>query len=274
MSSIYHFFRDLVEKKEHLRTPDLEKFPFDTSLLSCKNEAQFPDLAIRISNDSRFQGGELIEIKSSKSYSIASFNSTIPTGKKEIEKLVQGNENQIRRQMEDAGDNIASLPVRDVFYLLRGAQREHIKVCLVHGSFFETIRVEDLIQKAFGQAVDEALRQSDSSMGQETKDILLSLFSEQEVFSKTRNIEKATVKMRFRVMTEAKAEGNLFNTRKYPLIKDDTLNLLIPCHNDEEVAGIRHLAMLAFEDVNWKNFTVFSLKHLLNGHFLVFQHPL
>jgi hypothetical protein len=86
MNSIYHFFKDLVEKKRGFLTVDhLENFPFDNSLLSCRNRGTFPDLAIRLNKGrSRFTGGELIELKDSTSYSVSSFNSTIPTRKKNI----------------------------------------------------------------------------------------------------------------------------------------------------------------------------------------------
>ena len=88
-SSIYHFFKDLCLKKDLLKTiSKLDDFPFDENLLSCKRVGQFPDLAIKIcKTDELFSGGELIELKDSKSYTVSSFNSTIPTGKKDIRKI-------------------------------------------------------------------------------------------------------------------------------------------------------------------------------------------
>ena len=81
MYSIYHFFKTLVENKEQfINIPKLEDFPFDNNLLSCRNKGQFPDMAIRISpKNELFTGGELIELKDSYSYTVSSFNSTIPT---------------------------------------------------------------------------------------------------------------------------------------------------------------------------------------------------
>ena len=83
--SIYHFFADLCQKKEEFLSKNkLESFPFDKQMLSCINKGVFPDLAIKLNNNNeQFSGGELIELKDSKTYSIASFNSTIPTGKKD-----------------------------------------------------------------------------------------------------------------------------------------------------------------------------------------------
>ena len=84
--SIYHFFKECLENKKHFaKINKLENFPFNLDILAFQNKGIFPDLAIRLNKDKTlFSGGELIELKDSKSYSIASFNSTIPTGKKEI----------------------------------------------------------------------------------------------------------------------------------------------------------------------------------------------
>ena len=150
--SIYHFFADLCKKKgEFVSQNKLAAFPFSEQMFSCVNKGKFPDLAIKLNHrDSIFSGGELIELKDSKSsYSVASFNSTIPTGEKDIEKLIEGRTNRIRSQMEEVGDDILSLPIRQVFYLIRGRKRSNVKVCLSHGKFFETVPVSTLISDSF-----------------------------------------------------------------------------------------------------------------------------
>ena len=121
--SIYHFFADLYQRSDELACANpLDSFPFDERMLSavvCVNKGKFPDLAIKLNHDDGlFSGGELIELKDSKSYSVASFNSTIPTGEKDIRKLVGGTANIIRAQMQEAGNDILSLPIRQVFYLV------------------------------------------------------------------------------------------------------------------------------------------------------------
>ncbi|MDR1493537.1 MAG: hypothetical protein LBT05_12565 [Planctomycetaceae bacterium] len=64
-------------------------------MLSCVNKGVFSDLVIRLNPSGlQFTGGEIIELKDSKSYSVSSFNSTIPTGQKEIEKIFKG-ENRV-----------------------------------------------------------------------------------------------------------------------------------------------------------------------------------
>jgi hypothetical protein len=129
MHSIYHFFKNLYsKKKDFVKVSNLQDFPYDSSLLSCRNKGKFPDMAIRINaNKNVFTGGELIELKDSDAYVVSSFNSTIPTGKKEISKIVVGENSHIKQQMEEAGNDIDSLPIRNVFYLVWGGRKEQRK---------------------------------------------------------------------------------------------------------------------------------------------------
>jgi len=265
-----------VEDKEYfISIPKLEDFPFNSSLLSCRNKGQFPDMAIKISpKNELFTGGELIELKDSYTYTVPSFNSTIPTGKKEISKLIKGESSVIKKQMEEAGDDINSLSVRDVYYLIRGKKQGNIKILLVHGSFFETIQIGDLISQSFSQVLEERLRQSGLKVNDEVKNTLIAIFSEQENFSKVRTIDKASVKLRFRIMTEVKAEGNILNSKKYPEIADNTINLVIPCHTeiDKEIAIKRMSAVFGKNKLDI--FKLLKIKHYFNGYFLVFQDDL
>ena len=95
-------------------------------MLSCVGDGKFPDLAIKLNNDdAHFTGGELIELKDSKKgviQSLPSFNSTIPTGEKDIRKLTEGKTNTIRTQMEEAGNNILSLPIFAKFSIWFGGE--------------------------------------------------------------------------------------------------------------------------------------------------------
>jgi hypothetical protein len=254
----------------------LEDFPFDETILSCNNKGQFPDLAIRISPPNElFTGGELIELKDSISYSVSSFNSTIPTGKKAIEKVVKVESGSIALQMLAAGDDIFSLPIREVFYLIRGKKKDKIKICLVHGSFFETVPTNNLISQSFSQVLDERLSQQGIIVEEEVKKLLLDLFSEQNSFNKVRNVDKASVKLRFRIMTEVKAEGNILDSRKYPQIGNDTINFILPAHDDEVENELSFLRMQnIFGHILQEHFSIFKLKHHFNSYFLVFQQSL
>lgn len=278
MYSIYHFFKTIVDNRNFLLESDkkLEDFPFDSAMLSCKNKGLFPDLAIRLNPQNHlFTGGELIELKDSNSYTVSSFNSTIPSGKKEISKLIKGEHSTIKHQMEAAGDDILSLPTREVYYLVRGKKNNNIKVLLVHGSFFETIQTSDLISQSFAQILDERLQHSELETHQiaEMKQLLVTLFSEQAPFSKVRSVDKASVKLRFRIMTEVAAEADILNSKQYPEIADNTLNFVLPCHAESDSEIILQRMHNVFAE-NFVTFEQFKLKHHFNGYFLVFQIPL
>lgn len=271
--SIYHFFKSLVDKKDYfLKIERLDEFPFDENLLSCRNKGIFPDLAIRLNKDKDiFTGGELIELKDSDSYTVSSFNSTIPSRYKEISKIITTDSSIIKQQMLSVGDDIDSLPVREVFYLVRGRKKENVKVCLVNGCFFETINIEDLISQSFLRVLEERLKSRGDSIDEDVKRKLLTILSEQESFSRVRNIDKASVKLRFRIMTEVKAEGNVLNPKKYPEIRDNTMNLIVPCHNDNDQKDILNKAEFAFDKSGLRRLNIFKIKHHFNGYFLVFQ---
>lgn len=269
--SVYHFFKTLIENKDALKSiAKLDDFAFDGNLVSCKRVGQFPDLAIRICKDEElFDGGELVELKDSKSYTVSSFNSTIPTGRKDIAKVIKGKNSEVLRQMIEAGDDIYSLPEREVFYLIRGKRKENRKIVLVHGSFFETVKVSELIAKSFSQVLRETMESGQTKFDDKTKAILETLFSEQTSFSKVRSVENASVKLRFRIMTEVKAEGNILNPTKYPEISDNTLNFVLPSHNKKDDHLNLDKMNVVFNDMN--NFKIFHIKHYFNGNFLIFQ---
>jgi len=271
--SIYHFFKHLVDNKQYFSSIEkLEYFPFDKSMLACQNIGQFPDLAIKLNiNNSLFTGGELIELKDSKSYNVSSFNSTIPSGKKDIEKIIKSVNSNIRKQMENAGNNIHLVPQRDVYYLIRGKYKSNLKITLVHGSFFETMKSEDLISQSFEQVLEEQLARYDLKLEENTKSVLTDIFSQQESFSKVRNVAKASVKLRFRIMTEVKTEGNILNTKQYPEIENNTINLLIPYRTDKEKETNLRRFSNTINKNKLKKYKIFSLKHHLNGYFTVFQ---
>lgn len=265
--SIYHFWKHLVRhKSSFLRDIKLDEFEFDTAMISCKNVGQFPDLAIRLNNNrSVFTGGELIELKESKTYRISSFNSTIPTGKKNIQKLSRSKKSKIFSQMIKAGDDVFSLEERDVYYLVRGRKGNHQKICLVHGSFFETIDVKDLISRSFAQVLEE------KNISEKDKKRLNAIFSEQADFSRVRNVEKASVSLRFRILTDVKPQGNILDPSQYADIMDDTLNFVVPFHNENQKLDVIQKMQLVAGKNGMKKFTSFPLKHPLNGWFLVFQ---
>lgn len=266
MYSIYHFWQHLVEEKEKFKKiSKLDKFPFPKKMLSCVNDGVFPDLAIKINSGDQFSGGELVELKDSNVYNISSFNSTIPTGKKNIKDIITSENGIVFKQMQDAGDDVFSLEIRDVYYLVRGRKKGYQKICLVHGSFFETIPAENLVGETFSQVVDEEL--NDPEITDEVRRKLKKALSRQDIFGRVRSVEKASVSMRFRVLVEVKPQANILNSKQYPEILDDTLNFINPFYSEDEKENI----VLDMKSVVKQKLTTFELQHPFNGRFLVFQ---
>jgi len=271
MYSIYHFWKHIVHNKASFsRVGNLAQFEFDADMLSCENIGIFPDLAIKLNKDrSIFTGGELIELKDSKTYVVSSFNSTIPTRKKSIHKIIPSEQSTIYLQMKIAGDDVFSLEDRDVYYLVRGQKKGKQKICLVYGGFFETISTKDLISQSFGQVLDEKL--AGTNVSDELKEQLRAIFSEQGDFSRVRNVKKASVKLRFRILTEVKPEGNILDSKQYPEILDDSINFLVPYYSEKEKADALEKMKIVMGKDAMNAFHIFSLKHPLNGWFVVFQ---
>ncbi len=273
MFSIYHLFKNLAEEKESLlENQKLENFPFDATLLSCKSIGKFPDMAIRLNSGSTvLTGGELIELKDSQSYVVPSFNSTIPTGRKHISTILKGENSSIKFQMQQAGDDIGSLSIRDIFYLIRGRNKGQVKVCLVHGSFFETLGEDQLIGSAFEQVLRERLEQTGEFLAEEVIEKLKMIFTSQESFNKIRHVDWASINLRFRIMTGVEAQGNILSIKQYPEIRDNTLNLVLPCDDTCEEAAIATKIRLVFEEHELNLLNTFKIKHHFNGYFFVLQ---
>jgi hypothetical protein len=270
MYSIYHFWKSLVDNRINFKKVNkLEDFPFQRELLSCSNKGVFPDMAIRINTQGQFSGGELVELKDSNVYNISSFNSTIPAGRKNIRNIIASENGIVFKQMQDAGDDVFSLEVRDVYYLVRGRKKGHQKICLMHGSFFETIPAEELVGETFSQVVDEELNDPEITDGIKGK--LKKALSRQDIFGRVRSVEKASVSMRFRVLVEVKPDANILNPSLYPEILDDTLNFVSPFYTEEEKSNLISNMNLVMGLKQFENLKMMEIKHPFNGWFLAFQ---
>lgn len=198
-SSIYHFFEDLYQRRQSLKSDNIkpDKFPYKDSLLSLYgSKGKFPDMVIKLcETETDYTGGELIEVKDSRSgYTISSFNSTLPSGTKLITEIAT-KDSKLYQLMENEGDAVYSLLERDVYYLIRGKKNKKedtVKICIVHGSFFETLPADANLKKAFEQVLDtsiEAANKQNDKATQDSKNAILSLpwerkyFSSREVFA-------------------------------------------------------------------------------------------
>ena len=232
-------------------------------------------MAIRINPSNKPPGGELIELKDSRtSYGIASFNSTIPTGRKLISSITSGKTNIVRKRMQEAGDDINSRPERDVYYLVRGKSGDDTKVCLVHGSFFETVPVEELIKSSFSQVLAEGLEENIKPISEGLRNLMENMTFRQSLFSKSRHVKDASVKLRFRVMTETEKEGNILNPQLYPEIKDNTLSMVAPHHSSTYTEVIKQYLRTALSKSEYEYAEEFIITHPFNGDFYVLSFPI
>ena len=269
--SIYSFWKDITSKKDVLRKLSaLLDFPFDlTSFSYIRKGRGFPDFAIKTNQDkSVFTGGEFIKLKSRNNYSIAPFKSIIPSGKVNLKVLLtSSNISDLQQQWQSTDEYL--LEERDVYFLVRGRKDNHQKICLIHGSFFETIDAKELIHQSFIQPLVEKL--SGTSDFLPVKEYVETLSINRESFNRTPNIDKASVNFKFKVTAEIKPVGNILNPKMYPQILDDTLNLAVPYLTDEEKLDRESKIRSVMGGQAMKLIKTFSIKHPLNGWFVVFQ---
>ncbi len=275
MPSIFHFFDHLRQLRAQLISPAaLKDLPFDPRLIHPELNAdigetgRFPDRILRCDPPPGREGGELIEFKDSRSFSVPSFNSTLPAGSKRLDEVLAPGSAR-RQQLIDAGEDLSLTQVRQVYYLLRGRRaaranmRQATKVCLVHGGFFETLPADQLVRGAFAQVLEEVLGQppDDDLLAQ-----LAQLFANPRSFARSRTVPQAAVSIRFRIMTEAKRDGNPLDGSRYPQIDDDTLTLICP-----QADQTRARALLMPLHDQPQGYRMFTLNHRLNGPFFAVQ---
>jgi hypothetical protein len=201
-------------------------------MLVCQNEKVFPDIVLRLSDDrTLFTGGELIELKESKSCNIASFNSTIPTGEKAVQDLPQ----KIIKAMQALGENPSDVPIRQVFYLIKGTCEAALRVCLVHGRYFQTMAISRLIKEAFRQVLTGV-----ADTQQEQPEVTENLGLRQIDFSKTRHVTGSAVSLRFRVMTQVEPAANILER-----VPADSLNFIVPSSDNRADDAHDHRMRLA-----------------------------
>jgi hypothetical protein len=275
MYSIYHFFASLLRNKTQLNASvPLTDWLKDLPIVGCTQKGRFPDLVLRRNRDDQdLPGGEFIELKESDSYVVSSFNSTVPTGEKAIAEWFSPHSPAYRTLFQrDQADPFA-LPIRQVYYLVRGRTRQKInpRLCLVHGSFFETIPAQELIRQAFAQLLLEATQRAETPIDALwIEPWLETLALRQSDFSQVRHIDRASVKARIRVMSEVNGAGNIL---QYPGIEDNSLSLVVPAHDNAQLQQHFMWVRAASNDSEWAALKTFTLHHQRNGAFVVFQTP-
>ena len=285
-ASAYHLFNDIYQRRHNLKSTRLaaENFMLRDDLIACRGgSALFPDIVLQTNqNNSMFQGGEFIEIKDARNgYTIASFNSTIPSAYKNTIEYITPRGKLYKQMRENQDIDPYLLNIREVYYLIRGYKSNNCKVCLVQGSFFETISATNNIKSALKDALYEAMQDTnlkDDSDAIRAAERVLGFNWKREHLAKVRKNKDASVSIRMRVMSEVINEANVLNPNLYPAIKDNTLNMIVPGSPDQnyqklEQEAIRKMASTFGnkKDCLPDDLIVNKLKHLKNGSFILFQ---
>jgi hypothetical protein len=243
-------------------------------ILYSKSE-QFPDFIFKVrKQENKLICGSLLELKDSKSGSIASFNSTIPTKYKSLNEVDVINGIDLVSKITSIIDGDLSKDTnyytfqRKNFYLIRTNKDndERIKISIVDGSFFETVPKEHLFYQMFlnilrSHLEKKAIKIPTELIGEIEKS--LSYITDQTIIAASQTIEKASIRPRLRIMAEVHAEGNPHSSH-YPKILERTINLIIQVSAYEE-----EIAKLTASKVS--DIETFTIRHKRNGDHIVFQ---
>ena len=285
-SSAYHLFNDIYQRRKNLLSAELaaENFMLRDDLIACRGSpGRFPDMVLRTNpNNPIFHGGEFIEIKDAKKgYSIASFNSTIPSAYKNTREYITLNGAAYKQIQESGEQDPYLLEEREVYYLIRGYKKPNYKVCLVQGGFFETMSVRENIKSALKDALHDAMQDSNLKNDADAMDAtntVLDFDWKREHFSKVKKNKRSSISIRMRIMSEVLKEANVLDENQYPAITDNTLNMIVSGHSEQNYQEMQEDTVtkmsIAFGydpcclPVDLK---VKKLKHLRNGPFVLFQ---
>ncbi|RZB32619.1 MAG: hypothetical protein AEth_00297 [Candidatus Argoarchaeum ethanivorans] len=243
-------------------------------LLYSKSE-QFPDFMFKTRKHAgRLICGSLLELKDSKSSTIASFNSTLPTKCKSLEEInVINGGNLVARVASIMDDKLSSDELyqtfeRKCFYLVRthANKEDKMKISVIDGSFFETVPKEHLIYQMFLNILHNHLEKKEIKIPPEALDQLektLSCVTDQTIIAASQIIEKASVRPRLRIMAEVYSEGNPHSSF-YPEVSERSINFIVGAP-----ASGKELA----EEISQKipEIEKFTIQHKRNGKHVVFQ---
>lgn len=189
----------------------------------------------------------------------------IPTGQQDIRQLGLSDAEFNQLKTTTTGDETFSLPIRDVYYLVRGKRNNRQKVCLVHGKFFETIR------SIFLGVLEDHIRDVGLSLTGDVKAALTDLFSQPNILTQARSVNDATVNVAFRVEVEPAENLNLLDKAYYPEIVDDSLNFIVPIPNtDTHESHIKYMKHV-LSSTEFAKLNIFRIAQDATGEFLVFQ---
>lgn len=274
MYNIYQFFRSLVDvRPAFLNESKMVKWVSGSCVSSYFSRTGFPTMALRLKPCAIPTGGELIGLMESKTYCVPPFKSHIPAGALSIESLGHKKSSAIARQMRTNGEDWRWLPVREVYYLIRGRRFSSTLVCLVHGSFFETVNCAQVVRKTLDRVMADYGGQHKQRFAPAALDSLARMLS-QEIFSnRRRKIAETTVELKLSIRAEVAHEVDILSPAYYPEIKDNTINLVIPYRSKDDFRGAWQYLRSALGE-EWANGQKQIIQHPFNGKFFVLSFAL
>lgn len=276
----YDFWKEF---KNHFSSDtEFEKWIKDKGIekrLLCSKSEQFPDFMFKVKrSENRLISGSLLELKDSKSGTIASFNSTLPTKRKSLKEIAIINSGKLVQKIASVKDGNLSDKKgyydyqRKCFYLVRTYKnRDKVKISVVDGAFFETIPKENLIYKMFMNILKEHLEKKEVDISLEKFKEITRIFShitDQTIIAKSQNINSASVRPRLRIMAEVHSQGNPHNSSFYPKIVEQSLNLILKI-SDQERENVEKIILKKVPEIK-----IFVINHKRNGEHVVLQYQL
>jgi len=131
----------------------------------------------------------------------------------------------------------------------------------VHGSFFEdNVKPEHYVREALAEVLSDCLEEQ--TLSHDQFNMLARIFA-QEIFSEQfRKVSLGAVEFRLWIRTRANLGANLLSSFYFPIIKDNTLNLVIPHYPEEENA-------YRMQKLRW----TLSASTLKQGERIFIKHP-
>ena len=216
-----------IEKIRRAESPDHVAVRWFARKKWQSNSGLYPDFVLALDSSSTFANGALLELKDSEGDTIASFNSTIPTRFKSLQDVQEINGSSLVSNaalVHDFPISTATTFMSDArycMYAIRTKKKnpDQVRISIVEGSFFETLPKSKLLEEVWKQILDSA------DLSEAQRGILVSHLSQlkQSEIAKSRQVEKASVKPRFRIMSEVHEDANF---HKYPEIAPRTINFI------------------------------------------------
>ncbi len=273
MYNIYHFFATLIEERAQLQgATQLLDYPFASAPLSYHSRCGFPSLILRMHARAYEPGGEWVAILDSNTYNVPAFQSHIPVNAMSIDMLGHAKATSVRKSMLAAGEVPHWIRMREVYYLLRGRNRGNTKICLVHGSFFQSMKPRAVLQEALSQALEGHLEEL--SLSQDQISLLERICAEAILTDQSWKVDRMTVEFNLGIQTPENHGLNILSSFHFRAIQDNTLNFIFPNYPADFHAHRRSSLRDALPSQAYREGKQLSITHPRKGDYFVFSYSL